>query len=59
MITWPQGYTKDMTVFQPSQIHFSKEKDLGVHVSFSAMASSGYMLSNRIIGSHGSFIPSF
>ena len=31
----------------------------GVHVSFSIMVSSGYMPSSGIIGSYGSFIPSF
>ena len=32
---------------------------LGVHVSFSIMVFSGYMPSSRIVGSYGSFIPSF
>ena len=31
----------------------------GVHVSFSVLFSSGYMLSSGIAGSYGSFIPSF
>ena len=30
-----------------------------VHMSFSIMVSSGYMPSSGIIGSYGSFIPSF
>ena len=33
--------------------------NIGVHVSFSIMVSSGYMPSSVIIGSYGSFIPSF
>ena len=32
--------------------------NIGVHVSFSIMVSSGYMLSNGIDGSYGSFVPS-
>ena len=31
----------------------------GVHVSFSVMVSAGYMLNSGIVGSYGSFIPSF
>ena len=31
----------------------------GVHVSFSIMVFSGYMPSSEIVGSYGSFIPSF
>ena len=31
----------------------------GVHVSFSNMVSLGYMPSSGIVGSYGSFIPSF
>ena len=31
----------------------------GVHVSFSIMVSIGYMPSSGIVGSYGSFIPSF
>ena len=33
--------------------------NIGVHVSFSVLFSSGYMLSSGIAGSYGSFIPSF
>ena len=33
--------------------------NIGVHVSFSVMVSSGYMPSSWIAGSNGSFIPSF
>ena len=33
--------------------------NIGVHVSFSILVSSGYMPSYRIAGSYGSFIPSF
>ena len=34
--------------------------NIGVHVfSFSILVSSGYMPSNVIVGSYGSFIPSF
>ena len=33
--------------------------NLGVHVSFSIMVFSGYMPSTGIVGSFGSFIPSF
>ena len=33
--------------------------NIGVHLSFSVLVSSGYMPSYRIAGSHGSFIPSF
>ena len=31
----------------------------GIHVSFSIFVSSGYMLTSRIAGSYGGFIPSF
>ena len=31
----------------------------GIHVSFSILVSSGYMLRSRIAGSYGGFIPSF
>ena len=31
----------------------------GIHVSFSVLVSSGYMLRSRIAGSYGGFIPSF
>ena len=37
----------------------SAEMNIGVHVSFSVMVSSGYMLSRGIAGSYGSFIPGF
>jgi len=33
--------------------------NIGVHVSFSVLASSGYMPRSGIAGSHGGFIPSF
>ena len=33
--------------------------NIGVHVSFSVLVSSGYMPNNKIAGSYGSFIPSF
>ena len=33
--------------------------NIGVHVSFSVMVSSGYMPRNGIAGSYDSFIPSF
>ena len=33
--------------------------NIGVHVSFSIMIFSGYMSSSEIVGSYGSFIPSF
>ena len=33
--------------------------NIGVHVSFSVLVSSGYMPSSGIAGSYGSFIPSF
>ena len=33
--------------------------DIRVHVSFSIMVFSGYMPSSGIVGSYGSFIPSF
>ena len=32
--------------------------NIGVHVSFSIMVSSGYMPSSGIVGSYGSLIPS-
>ena len=37
----------------------SAAMNTGVHVSFSVMVFSGYMPSNGIAGSYGSFIPSF
>ena len=33
--------------------------NIGVHVSFSIMISSWYMLTSGIVGSYGSFIPGF
>ena len=37
----------------------SATMNTGVHVSFSIMASSGYMPRTGIAGSYGGFIPSF
>ena len=37
----------------------SAAMNIGVHVSFSIMVSSGFMLSSGIAGLYGSFIPSF
>ena len=37
----------------------SAEMNVGVHVSFSILVSSGYMPRNGIAGSYGGFIPSF
>ena len=45
--------------FQVLAIVNSAAMNTGVHVSFSVMAFSGYMLSSGIAGSYGSFIPSF
>ena len=33
--------------------------NIGIHVSFSILVSSGHMPRNGIAGSYGSFIPSF
>ena len=33
--------------------------NIGFHVSFSVLVSSGYMPTSRIAGSYGGFIPSF
>ena len=33
--------------------------DIGVHVSFSILVSSGYMPRSGIVGSYGSCVPSF
>ena len=37
----------------------SAAKNTVVHVPFSILVSSGYIPSNGIVGSYGSFIPSF
>ena len=37
----------------------SASVDNGIHVSFSTLASSGYMPRSGIAGSYGGFIPSF
>ena len=37
----------------------SAAMNIGVHVSFSVMVFSGYMPSSGIVGSYGSFTPSF
>ena len=37
----------------------SAAMNIGEHVSFPIMVSSGYMPSSGIAGSYGSFIPSF
>ena len=33
--------------------------NIGAHVSFSVMVSSGYMPSSGVVASYGSFVPSF
>ena len=37
----------------------SAAKNIGVHVSFSVLVSSGHMSRSGIAGSYGGFIPSF
>ena len=37
----------------------SAAMNIGVHVSFSILVSSGYIPRSRIAGSYGGFIPSF
>ena len=37
----------------------SSATNIGVHVYFRIMVFSGYKTSSRIVGSYGSFIPSF
>ena len=37
----------------------SAAMNIGVHVSFSILVSSGYMPSSGIAGSYGSFVPTF
>ena len=37
----------------------SAEMNIGIHVSFSFLVSSGYILSSGIVGSYDGFIPSF
>ena len=37
----------------------SAAMNIGIHMSFSIMVSSGYMPRSGIVGSYGSFIPSF
>ena len=43
----------------PSYCKYSAAMNIGVHVSFSVMVSSGYMPSSGIAGLYGSFIPRF
>ena len=45
--------------FQVLAIVNSATKNTGVHESFSIMVSSGYMPRSGIVGSYGSFIPTF
>ena len=37
----------------------TNEMNIGVHISFSVLVSSGYMPRSGIAGSYGGFIPSF
>ena len=37
----------------------SAAMNIGVHLSFSILVSSGYMPGNGVVESHGGFIPSF
>ena len=45
--------------FHVPAIVTSAAMNIGVHVSFSVLVSSGYMPMSGIIGSYGSFIPIF
>ena len=43
----------------PCPSYCSAAMNVGVHIPFSVMVSSGYMPSSGIVGPFGSFIPSF
>ena len=45
--------------FHVAAIVNSAAMNIGIHVSFSILSSSGYMPHGRITGSYGSFIPNF
>ena len=45
--------------FRVLAIVSSAAVNVGVHVSFSILVSSGYMPKSEIAGSYGGFIPSF
>ena len=50
---------RNLCCFHVLAIVNSASMNIGVHVSSSVMVFSGYMPSGGIVGSYGSFIPSF
>ena len=45
--------------FHVLAIVYKAAMNVGLHVSFSILVSSGYVHSSGIVGSYGGFIPSF
>ena len=54
--SYVSGY---LSCFHDLTIVNSVAMNIGVHVSFSILVSSGYMPRSGIAGSYGGFIPSF
>ena len=59
MTEWYQQLDGHLGCFHVLAIINSATMNTEVHVSFSIMISSGYMLSSGTAGSYGSFIPIF
>ena len=53
------SFSGNLGYFHVLAIINSAAMNNGMHVSFSVLVSSGYMLRSGILGSYGGFIPSF
>ena len=59
MYTYHSSVDGHLGCFRVLAIVSSAAVNVGVHVSFSILVSSGYMPKSEIAGSYGGFIPSF
>ena len=53
------SFDRHLGCFHVLAIVHSATMNVGVHVSFSVLVSSGYMPGSDIAGSYGGFIPTF